>query len=65
MALETVQQLQEADGHGVQDALSGKPNEERPTYRERSGRTPRADAKAEPLAAAHPRGVGALVDVRA
>src|SRR5438093_634522 len=64
-ALETVQQLQQADRHSVPDTLDGRPGGELPTYRERPARSRSIANLAVPLAAAHPRGLGALVDVRA
>ena len=64
-ARETVQQLHEAQWHGVRDALQGNPGHELPSDR-RSGARPGGLAeRAIPLAAAHPRGLGALVDIRA
>ena len=65
-AQETVQQVAQADNPNVQDALSGNPDREPPTYRQRGRRraTP-AQPPATPAAVPHPRGIGDLVDVRA
>lgn len=65
-AVETVQQLVPLETAGVPDTLAGSPNHERPSYREarRRVREP-VQSRAVPLAAAHPRGLGATVDVSA
>src|SRR6185437_8455801 len=68
-AQETVQQLPAMEHSSVEDALSGHPGDERPSYRERNRRRRRIREPvrelAIPVAAAHPRGLGAMVDVRA
>lgn len=64
-ARETVQQLEQTDTSGVNDALSGRPNGEPPSYRDRRRPRPALEARAIPLAAAHPRGLGSTVDIRA
>jgi hypothetical protein len=66
-ARETVQQLPALEHASVQDALAGEPNGERPSYRERRRRRVREPVRelVIPLAAAHPRGLGAMVDIRA
>jgi len=65
-AREMVQHLQQVSSHGVQEALSGPPDRDSSAFRQRRPgvREPVA-AKAVSLAAAHPRGLGSLVDFRA
>src|SRR5579884_2806163 len=64
-AQETVQQLPAMEHSTVSDALAGSPDGERPTYRQRDRRRIREPVRelAIPVAAAHPRGLGAMVDV--
>jgi hypothetical protein len=65
-ASEMVQRLQQTDSAGVQDALSGRPGGDASAFRRRRQRVSEpVAAKAVPLAAAHPRGLGDLVDFRA
>jgi hypothetical protein len=64
-ALETVQELQQADRRGVPDTLDGSPGGELPAYRDRTAQQRALAERAIPLAAAHPRGLGATVDIRA
>src|SRR5579884_4301339 len=66
-AQETVQQLPAMEHSSVSDALAGNPEGEPPTYRERRRRRIREPVREldVPVAAAHPRGLGAMVDVRA
>jgi hypothetical protein len=64
-ALETVARLQEVEGHGVGDALDASPERGSGYPRRRGRQRPPVQHKAEAVAASHPRGVGALVDVRA
>jgi len=64
-AKETVQQLEELRNPTVPDTLAGSPERERPSYRPSARRTARGGVRVEELAAANPRGVGVLVDVRA
>jgi len=64
-AAQTVQALQQTTWHGVPDSLSGSPPREAPTYRDAGRRNRPLGEKIIALAAAHPRGIGALVDVRA
>ncbi|HVA24355.1 MAG TPA: hypothetical protein VMW62_08180 [Chloroflexota bacterium] len=59
-----VQRLQETDSQGVRDALSGRPDADSSRFHRRRPRQP-VTSRAIPLAAAHPRGLGALVDFRA
>ncbi len=64
--LETVQESPRLGSARVPDSLAGNPNNGRPSYREprRRVREP-VRARAVPLAAAHPRGLGDMVDIRA
>ena len=62
---ETVQQLEPAEWAGVPDALTGAPGQELPQYRQGMRRNQPLQEKIVALAAAHPRGIGALVDVQA
>lgn len=62
---ETVQQLQATDWARTSDALAGAPQRELPEYRHGSRRNGSLEDKVVALAGAHPRGLGALVDVRA
>ncbi|MFI5267250.1 MAG: hypothetical protein ACHQ7M_07730 [Chloroflexota bacterium] len=65
-AREMVQRLQQADSRGVRDALSGQPERASPACGLRRSRLREPGvAEATPLAAAHPRGLGGLVDFRA
>ena len=65
-AQEMVQRLQQAGSDGVPDALHGQPDSQPRGWRRRRGRqSAPVTSRAEPLAAAHPRGLGALVDFRA
>ena len=65
-AAETVQRLQQASGQGVPDALQHQPDGQPRGWRQRRGRQREpVTARAVPLAAAHPRGLGGLVDYRA
>ncbi|HEX6511841.1 MAG TPA: hypothetical protein VF157_06060 [Chloroflexota bacterium] len=64
-ARETVQVIEHAENPIVRDALSGPPNGQLPAYNGRRDRRGDLAGRAVPLAAAHPRGLGALVDLRA
>jgi hypothetical protein len=64
LAAETVQMLQRVDRHGVPDALAGDHNHDHADRRPSAGRRS-SDGKTVALAATHPRGLGALVDVSA
>lgn len=65
-ASETIQRLQEASSQGVPDALQHQPDSQPRGWRQRRGRLREpVAARAAPLAAAHPRGLGGLVDYRA
>jgi hypothetical protein len=63
VAAETVQVLEQASNNGVPDALSHHPPRERPAYREPVRGA--VQEKVTALAAADPRGLGRMVDVRA
>ena len=62
---ESVQKLAATDWARAQDALSGTPQRDLSAYRQGTRRSPRLDEKVVALAGAHPRGIGALVDVSA
>jgi len=64
-AAETVQMLEELGSSHVPDALSGNTFREPAGYRSPERRSPGVQEKTVSLAAAHPRGLGSLVDVRA
>jgi len=61
-AREMVQHLQQVGSHGVQEALNDRDS---PASRRRSRQREPVASRAIPLAAAHPRGLGGLVDLRA
>ncbi|HEU0167761.1 MAG TPA: hypothetical protein VFS62_08280 [Chloroflexota bacterium] len=63
-AAETIQVLREVDRRAVTSATDGATTRDRPSYRQPVRRS-RLQAKVPALAAAHPRGIGQLVDLRA
>src|SRR5487761_968751 len=64
-AAETVHALQEIDSRGVPNALVGQRQGGSPGYRRRPPLREPVSTRVVPLAAAHPRGLGSLVDLRA
>ena len=62
-AAETIQILQQASWRGTPDALAHNPPRERPAYRQPAPRP--LEEKVIALAAAHPRGLGKMVDLLA
>ena len=64
-AAETIQVLRQVDRRAVASATDGSTTRERPAYRQPQRRTFRTESRLPGLAAAHPRGLGQLVDLRA
>jgi len=64
-AAETIQMLRQADRRAAGSGTGGATARERPAYRDPSRRPYRLTSKVTALAAAHPRGIGQLVDLRA
>ncbi|MBV8087797.1 MAG: hypothetical protein JO247_23555 [Chloroflexi bacterium] len=63
-AAETIQVLREADRRATGSATDGATTRQRPSYRDPARRPFRAETRLPALAAAHPRGIGQLVDLR-